>query len=252
MRQHHVLIRRLDAVETLGSVQTICLDKTGTLTINQMTVVAVYSGSQRIAVVAGDFCIDGKRLNPYACDELLRLLHVAVPCSETEIVQHQGAHVLHGSPTENALMQMAINAGVEVITLRARHPLLHIDHRAENQNFMRTLHANGERRQLTAVKGSPREVLSMCDRQRRDNRRAPLSEADRLALELENERMAGEALRVLGAAYGEIDSADVPAQRQEGLIWLGLIGMVDPPAQGCPAGYCRLPSGRHRHGDDHG
>jgi Ca2+-transporting ATPase len=234
MRQHHVLIRRLDAVETLGSVQTICLDKTGTLTRNQMTVVAVYTGGQRLAVTDGEFCRseDGKRLNPYTCDELLRLLHVAVLCSEVEIVRRHGEYVLQGSSTENALLQMAISAGVDAGQLRAQYPLLHIDHRAENQNFMRTLHANDRHGPLLAVKGSPSEVLAMCDWQVQDGVLQPLTEADRLALELENERMAGAALRVLGAAYRDLDTTADAAQDMHGLIWLGLVGMVDPPRPG--------------------
>ena len=234
MRQHHVLIRRLDAVETLGSVQTICLDKTGTLTRNQMTVVAVYTGGRRLEVVAGEFCRreDGKRLNPYTCDELLRLLHVSVLCNEVEIVQRHGEYVLRGSSTENALLHMAISAGVDVRELRAQYPLLRIDHRAEDQNFMRTLHTHDRHGQLLAVKGNPREVLAMCDWQVQDGALQPLTEAERFALERENERMASAAIRVLGAAYRDIDTPDDAGQHMHGLIWLGLIGMVDPPRPG--------------------
>jgi P-type Ca2+ transporter type 2C len=105
MRRQHVLIRHLDAVETLGAVQTICLDKTGTITRNQMTVTTVHSGGRGFEVRDGDFCIDGQRLNPYACHELLRLLHVAVLCNETDMVQQHGEYVLRGSSLTSMLQQ---------------------------------------------------------------------------------------------------------------------------------------------------
>jgi P-type Ca2+ transporter type 2C len=83
MRRHHVLIRRLEAVETLGSVQAICLDKTGTLTLNRMSVASIFTGMRRITVTDGKFFTETGRLDPLACDELLRLIHVAVLCNET-------------------------------------------------------------------------------------------------------------------------------------------------------------------------
>lgn len=232
MRRHHVLIRRLDAVEALGSVQTICLDKTGTVTLNKMTAVAVHTGDRHIQVVDGIFITAAGHVNPFACGELLRLLHVAVLCNETELVRHNGEYLLQGSSTENALLHMALAAGVDAEQLRWRHPFVHIQHRAENQNYMRTLHSIADGRILTAVKGSPEEVLAMCAWRLRDGQRAALSAADRLAIERDNERMAGEALRVLGFAYKELTAEDDGLGECDGLIWLGLVGMIDPLRQG--------------------
>src|SRR5262249_41068006 len=235
MRKHHVLIRRLDVVETLGCVQTICLVKTGTLTLNRMSALPAYLGMRRIQIVDGQFFLGGEPLEPVRCEELLRLAQVCALCSETEIEQHAGQYAVRGSPTENALVQLAISAGVDVPALRAERPLLTMQMRSENQNFMRTVHGfkRGEIGEspeslLTAVKGSPREVLLMGAWQFKEGQRLPLTEEDRLGIEAANDRMAGEALRVLGGAYGYVEDQGKDTATLDGLTWLGLIGMADP------------------------
>ncbi|MBF0557825.1 MAG: cation-transporting P-type ATPase [Nitrospirae bacterium] len=249
MKKHRVLIRHLDAVETLGSVQTICMDKTGTITLNRMSVVAVHTGMKRIKVIEDKFLADGKPVNPFTTDEFLRLIHVAVLCNESEIILREhsgdapagsfygenggGKYVLQGSPTENALIHMAICAGVDIFELRKTHPLINIKHRSENRNFMASSHDFGSEGMVIAVKGSPNEVLAMCDWHIRDGEKIPISDDDRLAIETENERMAGDALRILGFAYlhgnnGNGLSCDVNC----GFVWLGLVGMADPTRKG--------------------
>jgi Ca2+-transporting ATPase len=235
MRRRHVMIRRLEAVETLGSVQTICFDKTGTITLNRMTAVSVYAGHRRFRVSDGKFIAGEEPVNPYTCDELLRLLHVAALCSETEISVQEGEYILRGSPTENALIQMAISAGVDLVRLRKRHPILRMNHRSENRNFMSTLHVEQDSAGpslLFAVKGSPTEVLAMCRWRVLDGNVVPLSEEDRLSLQIENEQMSGRALRVLATAYTRVAPEEAAVDLQDGLIWLGLIGMADPIRQG--------------------
>lgn len=246
MRKHHVLIRHLNAVETLGSVQTICLDKTGTITMNRMSVVSVHTGMRRIKASDGKFIIhEGSRgqevrgstyesLNPFQCDELLRLIHVATLCNESEMSMQEGEYIVNGTPTENALIHMAISAGIDVIQLKNKYSFIKINHRSENRNFMSSIHEyrNNNKHYLVALKGSPAEVLSMCSFQIKDGEKIPLNEDDRLAIEIENERMAGKALRVLAAAYCHIENSDDDFVGNKDLVWLGLIGMADPIRNG--------------------
>lgn len=235
MRKHNVLIRRLDAVETLGCVQTICLDKTGTLTLNRMTTVAAFVGMRRFQIEGAAFTVEKKRIDPLSCEEFVRLAQIGVLCSEVEIEQKDGALVLRGSPTENALIHMAMDAGMDVCALRADHPIRQVTLRSENRNFMSTVHRAGANStkgtpsaSLLAVKGSPTELLTMCAWRLRDGVRTPLTESDRLAIETENERMAGQALRVLGFAYQHLDEDRTAEEQNDGLTWLGLVGMADP------------------------
>jgi len=235
MRRHHVLIRHLEAVETLGAVQTICLDKTGTITLNRMSVVAIHVGEKRIHVLNGRFRSGEEIINPFALDELLRLIHISVLCNEAAVVVQEGEYLVQGSPTENALLQMAISSGVDVLKLRDRYPVVKMNHRSENQNFMTTLHVSADTEatgtlHLLAVKGNPVEVLAMCRFRMSNGLIIPLTEEDRLTIQTDNEVLSGQALRVLGVAYVLLHPEEDVSDK--GLIWLGHIGMADPVRTG--------------------
>jgi Ca2+-transporting ATPase len=232
MRRHRVLIRSLAAVETLGAVQVMCMDKTGTLTRNRMSVLAVHVGMKPLRVGPAGFLADGVRFDPMASDELLRLLHVAVLCNESRLEHAEGQYQLNGSATENALIHLALTAGVGVAALRAHYPVSATEYRAENRNYMRTLHAAGEDAWMVAVKGSPLEVLGMCGWYIKDGVRHLLGDDERMAIVNANERMAGEALRVLGFAYKVWQGEPEPPAAD--LVWIGLAGMADPIREGVP------------------
>ncbi len=228
MRKHQVLVRSLNAVEALGSVQKICLDKTGTITENRMSVVEIQTDAQRIEVRDSEFVNGDRIINPYSCQQLVQMLHVSVLCNESEVVQQEGKYIVNGSATENALIDIAIAAGVDVIGLRQSYPLQEINQRSENRNLMSTLHGTKEGETLVAVKGRPMEVLQRCNRRMKGGEIVPLTADDKLAIELENERMAGKALRVLAVAYTYIEGEKDRENPEENLIWLGLIAMKDP------------------------
>ncbi|MFN6537994.1 MAG: HAD-IC family P-type ATPase [Nostoc sp. EkiNYC01] len=233
MRKNNVLVRSLSAVEALGSVQTICMDKTGTLTENKMSVVEIYANSRHITVSDGEFITGEEKINPYTCDELLKLIHVSVLCNETEVsLQSDGEYIVTGSATENALIYMAISAGVNAIALRQKYLLLQTNLRSENRNIMSTIHQTPDRQQLIAVKGSPTEIVQICQKWMKNGQIVPLGEEDKQAMEIENDRMAGKALRVLGVAYSHIDETKNDKNYESDLIWLGLVGMADPIRKG--------------------
>lgn len=231
MRSHNVAVRHLDAVESLGAVQVFCMDKTGTLTLNHMTVVDLRFADGELRVKDGDV-LDGEQvLEVEDWPGLRRLLEVVSLCSETELEGESGAYDLQGSPTENGLVELALQQAIDVPVLRERFAREKVYYRSEHQPYMRTVHAHPRGGRLLAIKGSPREVLDLCSHY------LPLHGADPEALDDElrerllgqNETMAGEALRVLAVAFAAFEGENVPRQ---GFTWVGLVGMADPLREG--------------------
>jgi Ca2+-transporting ATPase len=237
MKKHSVLIRHLNAVETLGCIQTICFDKTGTITQNRMSVVRLFAGMKAVAVSEGKFLAGDTPTVPLDSKEITNLIEASVLCNETEIETEAGRYVLHGSPTEIALVNLALQSGMDPQILREHNPLLKVNYRSESRLFMGTLHKLDKRkggRLLIAMKGSPVEVLEMCDSHFWGGREIALTEADRSAIERENERMSSDALRVLGVAYSVVES-ERDFGKASGFVWLGLVGMADPVRPGVRA-----------------
>jgi len=230
MRTHNVLIRRLDAIETLGAVSVVCLDKTGTLTLNRMTAVAVANARKIFDVADGRIQRSDAGSGASADDELRKLLEICVLCSEVEIESDAGHDSLKGSPTEKALIELARMAGVHARQLRDRQPLLKINPRTEQHRFMMTSHVGEDGYPFTAVKGSPGEVLELCTAFLDDGAARPLDEEDVLRIEAQNQAMAGRGLRVLGFATRQGDAQDPGA-----FTWLGLVGLADPTRPGMAA-----------------
>ena len=232
MQRRQVLIRHLPAVESLGSVQVICLDKTGTLTMNQMKVVALNTDRHSLAFRDGIFSHADQAFPVLEETELRRLLEVVILCSEVKVIREVGGERLDGSPTECALVEAAVHSGVQVEPLRLNLPLVKIEHRAENRPYMLSMHQEAEGRYLIAVKGSPAEVLGLCAHQEIGGDLHALDEDGRQRILERNEEMASDALRVLGVAYGYGNSAEPGVPNN--LIWLGLIGMEDAIRPGMP------------------
>lgn len=230
MRQRRILIRALNAVEALGAVQVICLDKTGTLTRNQMAVQEVYlaTGSQ-----LGPDHPDPSNLDVSQSGTLSHLLQIGVLCNESDLQPSiDGTIEVRGSATETALIHLALAAGLEVLAWRDRYPLITINHRSDGRALMSTLHHTPTGERLAAVKGSPAAVLERCRRWQVADQVQPLSDADRQALIQANQHLADQALRVLAIAYRHL--APQEDYDEQDLIWLGLVGLADPIREGVP------------------
>jgi P-type Ca2+ transporter type 2C len=224
MFERRMLVRRLNAVESLGSTTVICVDKTGTVTENRMTVGRWHVGGRDY--LQGDVRPEPGHLDPW----LARALTVAVLCSEATLtVDANGTLQTTGSATESALLVGARAWGLDLGLVRERHPLVTTSPRAEGRNWMGSMHAEAGGR-LLAVKGAPEEVLRGCGRWAGPTGESELDGAARRRILSANDRMAGEGMRVLGLASRTLD-ADVEVQ-WDGLTWLGLVGLVDPIRSG--------------------
>jgi Ca2+-transporting ATPase len=234
MVKRHALIRRLPAVETLGSTSVICSDKTGTLTKDEMTVRLVYAGGQLFTVSGvgysplGEFSIlEGQPIAP--TEALKQMLTAAVLASDTQLVppvegSDKGWHV-KGDPTEGALVVAAAKAGLAKDELDAAQPRLDEIPFSSETKRMTTLHQSAQG--VTAyAKGAPEVILDGCDRLLTADGIQPLDDASRQQVLVIAGDMAEKALRVLGIASRPDVSLETA---QTGMVFLGLAGMIDPP-----------------------
>jgi Ca2+-transporting ATPase len=155
MRKYNVAVRHLDAVETLGSVQVLCLDKTGTLTLNCMTAVTAHVGGKRYLVPGEQLLVGDKPVAGLSDGSYRRFMEIISLCNES-VQQNSGQQIyLNGTPTENALLELARLSGLDITALRQQYPHYKIKYRAENRPYMSTFHRLPRKRHLVAVKGSP-------------------------------------------------------------------------------------------------
>jgi calcium-translocating P-type ATPase len=222
MAQRNAIIRRLPAVETLGSVSVICTDKTGTLTRNEMTVRTVQTVHGAIEVTGVGYGPEGdvKGTVPR------RLIEAAVLCNDAELRLDDTWHV-EGDPMEGSLLTLASKAGADPAQIRSAMPrLAEIPFDAAHR-YMATLHSGAER--LAFIKGAPERIFEMCDTvattegERPIDRAAWMNNANELAAR--GERLLAFAVKRLDADTASVDFADL----DNGAVLLGVIGFIDPP-----------------------
>jgi len=231
MVKRNALVRRLPAVETLGSTSVICSDKTGTLTKDEMTARKLYTPERTIVISGsgyepeGEFSIDGSVVEP--SEQEMELLRAAALVSDAHVVRDdtQGGWRIKGDPTEGAVIVAAAKAGLQKDDLDLQFPRIgEIPFTSETKR-MTTLHAVGSS-QVAYAKGAPETILNSCSSQLTSQGEVTLGDADREAILEAVRQMASEALRVLGVA-SKADAALGDAERE--MTFLGLVGMIDPP-----------------------
>lgn len=237
MAKKNAIIRRLPAVETLGSTSVICSDKTGTMTKGEMTVSRIYVDDRFVDVSGvgyepkGSFSVEGKPIDPKKSDSLYQLLKVAFLCNDSKLHQESEKWIVTGDTTEGALMVVAAKAGITESTLKHKR-INEIPFTSERKR-MTTVHALPEtENKLVAIKGAPETVLERCKMIVKEGKVLELTVEERKKLSAVNERMASEGLRVLALAYKE--EKEVPEKLDEktfetNFIFLGFVGMIDKP-----------------------
>ncbi|GAB4175568.1 MAG: cation-translocating P-type ATPase [Coleofasciculaceae cyanobacterium] len=248
MVKRHALIRKLPAVETLGSVTTICSDKTGTLTQNKMVVQAVHTHRYEVRVTGEGYSPEGKfyqqadaesspEISGSAEPELRSLLMACVLCNDAVLQKEHGDWAILGDPTEGALLAVAGKGGFRKDQEEQQLPRVAEFPFSSERKRMSVVVQDASSKLGTSpfvmfTKGSPELVLERCTHIQQDNQAQPITTEQQQKILEQNNQLASRGLRVLGlasknlAALSDQDSED---KAETNLTWLGLVGMLDAP-----------------------
>lgn len=237
MAKRNAIIRRLPAVETLGSVTVICSDKTGTLTRNEMTVQRVVCADRVFSVggvgyaPVGDISLDGQIIESRGFPALTLAAYAGALCNDARLREDQRQWYVEGDPTEGALLVFAAKAGIDPHALDSGWQRLSTIPFESVHRFMATFHHDDKNQPWIFAKGAPERILKMCGSQLvgEVERELDMAYWQRMAVET-----AAQGLRVLAVAYkrtpprgGSLDFTDVESD----LVFLALVGIIDPPRQ---------------------
>lgn len=227
MAGRKAIIRKLPAVETLGSTDIICSDKTGTLTLNKMTVERVYVNGSGMEATAAVTEVPGGEM----------LLDAMTLCNDSSIedgsLANSEASIL-GDPTETALVDFALKIGVDKREQESRYPRRREIPFDSDRKLMTTIHEVGDGEYRVLTKGAPDVLLSKCSHIYENGQIVPLTEEHSKQIMGSNKELGNEALRVLAFAFQnmqQLPDEATPETTEKDLVFVGLIGMIDPPRE---------------------
>ncbi|MBM3244671.1 MAG: HAD-IC family P-type ATPase [Candidatus Omnitrophica bacterium] len=244
MAKRKAFVRKLAAVEGLGSATFICSDKTGTLTQNEMTSRRIATMNQVIEITGagynpqGEFLVDANKIKPLENEEIKLLLETASLCNNAQLKERQDGNSgfkTSGDPTEIAYLAAAVKAGINPEELNARFPRVDEIPFESHIQMMATRHKLSDNKTTIYVKGAPEKIVEICGYYLEGGKITELTDPLRKEILLSSERMAKDALRVLAFGFSEDSNArsvkfDWDFLKGK-LIFSGLIGNIDPPRQ---------------------
>jgi magnesium-transporting ATPase (P-type) len=239
MAQHNAIIRRLPAIETLGSVSVICSDKTGTLTRNEMMVDTIVTNSECFSVKgtgyepSGDIELNNRVISVHNYPSLNELSNVAALCNDAELIRKTDSWSGQGDPMEIALLAFASKTGLNPGDTRNQWMRTDVIPFDSKHKYMATLNHNHEDHAFIFIKGAPETILSICHEQRVDNNQTePLNteywEKQANAVASRGRRVLALAVKAVQPEHTVLGFDDL----QDSLVLLGLVGLIDPPRQG--------------------
>jgi calcium-translocating P-type ATPase len=237
MANRKAIIRRLPAVETMGSVTVICTDKTGTLTRNELAVSEVITATRAYQVTGsgyndqGEILLQQQAVGVSQERDLQQVVYTAALCNEAHLTQDAQTWQLHGSPVDGALLALGLKAGISADELQARYPRLEMIPFQSEHKLMASLHRMDQQQATIFVKGAPEKILSLCAQQYVDGKIQNLN-ADYWQQQIT--RMAQQGQRILALACKpnlpathKLELGDLSGE----LIFVGLLGLNDPPRE---------------------
>jgi P-type Ca2+ transporter type 2C len=264
MAKRNAIIRRLQAVDTLGAASVICTDKTGTLTTNQMTVQQFSLDHRKVAVTGvgfqpeGHFQANGKEIDPNQDEELTLALQIGVLCNDSRLNRRdeEGRQIweIRGDPTEGALIVAAAKADQHRENIERKYPRIDEIPFSSKTKYMATFHElpDEKGRVRVFVKGAPERVIALSSELRQDDENHALDETQEQAWNDSAQEMASQGLRVLGLAYRDIMREEIPeikrriADNERVMILHALAGMIDPARPEVPEAIDRARRARIR------
>lgn len=243
MAKHNAIMKKLHAVETLGSTTVICSDKTGTLTQNQMTIIKLYVPGLEIDVQGdgykpvGAMTAEDKKLELDNEPAVHRLLEIQALCNDARLehIVEDGTDEWRviGDPTEGAMIVAAAKAGLHYDALNQAMPRLQEIPFDSKRKLMTTFHRMQNGAHMAFTKGAPDILAERCTHVlRRDGSVEPITETDMEAILQQNRTLASQAYRVLAMAFrhvAQVPSEPTPEEDEKELVFSGLVGMIDPP-----------------------